>query len=269
MIFSKPVPFSEAVDSREVRSILPTTADTQQLSAIAPALRERAVFSAKVTNYRFLEFIDESVGRILSPELAAPGEALDPALFRVQARELLDALSYQPEPGKEGTLSDLRSTVRLDVIIDTNTKMAHGYGEYQQGQSESILDMWPAQELYRMESRDQERDWSSRWQSAGGSIFNGRMIALKDSSVWSAISAFGLPYPPFDFNSGMGVRDIDRAEAESLGLIDRNKQVAPDSRDFNDDLEMSAPDRESNLFASLLQSLGTSAEITGGVLKFV
>jgi hypothetical protein len=31
-----------------------------------------------------------------------------------------------------------------------------------------------------------------------------RMIARKDSPIWEALSRFGTPYPPFDFNSGCG-----------------------------------------------------------------
>ena len=54
MIFAEPRPFQEALQSREVRSILPTTANTAELQRIAPALRERAMFSARVTNARFL-----------------------------------------------------------------------------------------------------------------------------------------------------------------------------------------------------------------------
>jgi len=45
------------------------------------------------------------------------------------------------------------------------------------------------------------------------------MIAEINSPIWKNISRFDLPYPPFDFNSGMGVVDIERSDAIKLGLI--------------------------------------------------
>lgn len=282
MIFDRPVPFEQALQSQAVKAILPTEASSAELARIAPALRERARFSARVTNYRFLEHIDQAVNRMISPETiidpmtgdrrpARPGEAMDAATFRVQARELLDAIGYQPKPDEEGKITDLRSTIRLNTIIETNTKMARGYGNWAQGQDPAILDQWPAQEFFRQEARGAERDWPPRWIAAGGSLSGNRMIALKNSPVWTRLSVFGLPYPPFDYNSGMGVRDIDRDEAIELNLIDRDVQVQPQTRDFNEDLELdiSPEQRQSNLFASLLKTLGDTAEMTTeGALRF-
>lgn len=93
------------------------------------------------------------------------------------------------------------------------------------------------------------------------------MIALKNAPIWTAISAFGLPYAPFDFGSGMDVRDVDRDEAAALGLIDRDTQIEPETRGFNEDLEVSAPERQGALFTALLQSLGDAAAFVDGVLR--
>jgi hypothetical protein len=53
---------------------------------------------------------------------------------------------------------------------------------------------------------------------AGGQIFGGRMIALKSDPIWTAISAFGTPYPPFDYNSGMWVHGPSGAVIDKLRL---------------------------------------------------
>src|SRR5574337_1593062 len=112
--------------------------------------------------------------------------------------------------------------------------MAWGYGSWMQGQAPAILNLWPAQELFRAFPRKTHRQWSGedaeniikgepiegRWADAGGQLFDGRMIALKNAPIWTDISAFGNPYPPFDFNSGMWVRDVDRETAMKYGLID-------------------------------------------------
>ena len=45
------------------------------------------------------------------------------------------------------------------------------------------------------------------------------MIALKGDPIWTHISAFHLPFPPFDIDSGMDVDGVPREEAEKLGLI--------------------------------------------------
>jgi len=278
MIFSKPLPFKEAIASRQVKSVLPTTASSAQLKAIAPELRERAMFSARTTNAGYLEKINGLVTRIVSPETiidpvtgerrpTRPGEYMDIARARVELKQALAAMGYQPDESKRGGLQDLSSDARLNTILETNVRMAQGYGNWQQGQAPAILDQWPAQELYREETRDQERDWTSRWTGAGGKLYGGRMIARKNDAIWTQISEFGLPYPPFDYNSGMGVRDVDHDEAVKLGVIEEKAVVPPEDRKFNEDLEVKPPARQGALFDALVKSLGDSAEFVEGVLR--
>ena len=162
-------------------------------------------------------------------------------------------INFFPEGGGE-SLTNLRSDRRLNLIIDTNVRMAQGYGEWKQGQDPAILDQWPAQELYRAMARKVPRDWIARWREAGGQFFGGRMIALKNSSVWTRISRFGLPYAPFDFQSGMETRDVDRDAAVEIGLIDRDTRIAPDDRGFNDDLKFTPEVRDRALRQALLES---------------
>lgn len=62
------------------------------------------------------------------------------------------------------------------------------------------------------------RPWRERWKEAGGKLYDGRMIALRNDPIWRKISRFGSPVPPFDFNSGMGLEEVNRFEAEALGV---------------------------------------------------
>lgn len=268
MIFTTPKPFTEAIQARQVKTILPTTASTRQLQTIKPQLLERSMFSARVNNAKILENFDQRLGRIIAPEGLAPGEYMSDAKFRVEMQEIVRATGYDPvaQGITPGSLRDLTSTARLDLINDTNVKMARGHGYWQQGQSTGILDAWPAQELFRGESREKERNWNARWIAAGGKLFGGRMIALKNAPIWTKISAFGLPYPPFDFRSGMDVRDISRDQAIELKVIDANTQIQPESRNFNEDLTASAPERQTALFTALLQTLGDTAKLVDGAL---
>jgi hypothetical protein len=262
MNLTTPMPFRQALDARAVKQILPTDFRTQLLATIPTELRERAMFSAGVTNAEFLQRAHEGIG-----ELAAG--TTDRATKRLGLKQLLQSLGYQPVEGEEGTLTDLSSDARLNLILDTNLRQAQGYGNWMEGQQPEILDQWPAQELIRFRDAKAPRDWPARWAAAGGEFFGDRMIALKNDPIWEKISAFGTPYPPFDFNSGMDVADVDRDTAMAAGLIDRDTQIAPQSRDFNTDLQASPEVRDSALKEALGETLAGIAQFVGGVLRFI
>lgn len=278
MLYKKPVAFREALQSREVKRALPNDLSAEQIQDLGASLTERALVSAKVQHSGYLQRADDLFRRIVSPETvdgraAKPGEYMDQPTARLQLKEFLRAIGYEPDPGKRGGLQDLSSDPRLNVFIKTNVDMARWFGRDLQGRDPAILDQWPAQELTRFEQRREKRDWRSVWVREGGKTFPGgpaefggvRLIALKDDSIWTRISDFGLPYPPFAFGSGMGVMDVARDEAEALGLIDRDRHVAPDDRGFNDGLEASADRFSSALQAALARD--PRLELVGGVLR--
>ena len=269
MLFTSPVPFAEAIASQSVKRLMPTTAKTAELRQLGPEILARARFSAQTTNVGYLAKMDNLLTTLVSPASqdreAAP--ALDASAVRLALKQHLAATGYAPEEGKAGGLTDLSSDRRLNLIIDTNLKMAYGYGNYAQMQDPDLLDMWPCQELIRVEERDKKRNWegmSGIWRSAGGQSFGGRMIARKDDPIWYRISAFGSPYPPFDFGSGMGVRDVDRSEAEALGVIKRSTVVAQKKVGFNDNVETPVPQGISKALAqAVFEAFKGIAKIEG------
>lgn len=244
IIFSTPVQFAEAAQRRAVQTILSTTLDSAQLSRISADILERALFIARVFNGQHLQKLADIVDRYLAGQL-------DLATARLEMKQFGASIGYVPEAGDEGGLKDQFSDERIDLQIKMNAGFARGYGSWLQGQQPAILDRWPAQELFRAGYRRTHRQWSGednsdiikgepiegRWADAGGQLYDGRMIALKNTSIWPALSRFNLPYPPFDFNSGMWVKDVTREAAMSFGLIDRDTQIAPETRDFNQDLK--------------------------------
>ena len=115
----------------------------------------------------------------------------------------------------------------LNGVLDLNSSLRSLWRQYCDGLRLPILDEWPAQEFYRAFPRAVQRDWLLRWTEVGGRVYRGKMIALKDDSIWRALSDFQFPFPPFAPGSGMSVRDIDRDTAMKLGLIDRDHQVSP------------------------------------------
>jgi hypothetical protein len=257
MIFSEPVPFTQALQSMEVKSILPTTMSSAELQQVDVAIRERALFSARVTNAEYLQEIDDVLQRYINGDT-------DLATARLDLQQKLRQLGYEAFPGDEGTITDFSSDERINLVLDTNAEMAAGYGEWLQGQSPAILDQWPAQEIYRAFGRMHPREWETRWTEAAASSesdyvitkfdeHNFQAVALKNDPVWNAISRFGNPYPPFDFNSGMDVRDVTRDKAMQLGLIDRDQKIEPQSRGFNQDLQASAQIRATALRRVLVE----------------
>lgn len=260
MIFDKPIPFTEALKARAVKQLLPTAAGSAEIAKLEAPIRERSMFSAKVVDLPFLSQADKLIEGIVSPSSAqgavpgrqSPFNAIE---ARAKLQDYLDSIGYQPEPGKEGGLQDLGSNMRLDLIINMNVREAHGYGQFEIQNNPTLIDDIPCLELVRNQSRKVPREWESRWISKGGKLYAGRMIARKDDSIWTAISRFDRPYPPFDYNSGMGTREIFRDEAEELGVIKRSTVIKPQSRNFNDNVEAAFPQGISSGLAAALKQV--------------
>jgi len=202
-------PFKEAL--QKLTSKTPVAADlsSAEWSQVPQALRERAVFSARTTNAGYVQEIKDKIESILNPKTVMRDgrpvtEGLNVATARVELKQSLKNIGYSPEPEKTGGIEDLSSDRRLNLILKQNVESAQGFGSWLQGQAEGALDAFPAQELFRAEDRKEPRNWIERWRGAGGQFYDGdRMIALKSDPIWSEISAFDTPYPPFDYNSGM------------------------------------------------------------------
>ena len=221
------------------RALAASSLNSSQWSAVQAGLRDRAFFSAKVDNLRQLSAMRDACAKVASGKL-------DESQARLAIREVLDKTGYTPPQGKDGGIQDLRSQRRLDLIIQTNVAQARGYVRYLEGTSEGALAAFPCQEFLRVERRKAERTtWRTRWERAGGKFFADRMIALKTDRVWTNLSAFHHPWPPFDFNSGMGLRDVGRREAIRYGVIsadDPPPKVDPEKRPgFNDDYRETLP----------------------------
>lgn len=245
MLFSSPIKFVEALKSRKLKKLMPTSASSAQIQQLAPEIRERAFFMARVNHAGMVAKTDH----VIAAALGDGTDAINPATARAELKIHLQSIGYDPdnpltgfEPAKAGSLRDLSSDARLNLVLDTNLKMAHGYGQFEKANDPDILDAFPCWELYRLESRKEERAWHSRWVAAGGKLYgSGRMIARKDDSIWSNLGPFGLPYPPFDYNSGMWTEEIDRDEAEALGVIKSSTVVAQQDRGFNDEVQGAVP----------------------------
>jgi hypothetical protein len=257
MKFSAPMPFQEALDQSQAKTLLPTSLGTRDLQRLKPEVRERARFSAKVRQAEHLAVLDRGTNAMVAGQL-------DLATARLQIKQYLARTGHRPPEGKEGGLQDFSSDRRTNLQLLTNVQQAQGYGWWQQGQDPDLLDAFPAREFLRVEDRLVPReDWPNRWDLArlattikgATPSSSGRMIALVGHPIWAKLNRFGVEYEPFDFGSGMGTEDVDRAEAIAVGVIDRDTQIFPQERPFNQDLQAS-PEIRSAKLRSLLESSG-------------
>ena len=208
----------KAVSRFDGRRAAPSTRTSAEWERVAPALREKCFFSARVNDAEVLGKMRELIGKAVDSSKRNPNEALvSQDKFISEMKSFLASRGYTIGGSK---LTDITSRRRLGLIYDMNVQEAREYARYVRGQDADALDMYPAQEFVRVESRRVPRtDWPMRWRAAGGKIRGRRMVALKSDPVWTNLSRFGRPYPPFDYGSGMGVEDIDREEAVELGLL--------------------------------------------------
>lgn len=260
-------PFSEALKLHKDRTVLPTMLNSaeirQQLDA---ATRRQSVFSATNMFVDYLDQVKADVESIINPTTQQRADrvtpenpqgnvstGLDQATARLRQKELLQRLGYAPAIGEAGTIKDLSSDARINLVLKTNTETMRGAGQFILSQSDEMLVTNPAWELFRLKDpRDPKakRNWTARWEIAAAAagdtdalrVFaqTGRMIARKDSPIWNEIGSStnfddGLdnPFPPFAFNSGMDVRDIGYREAVAIGLIQRGDVI---QRTVPDDL---------------------------------
>lgn len=240
-----------------------TRLSSAELQQIDQDILRASFFSARTAERRLLDGYKRRLESLVQPQQVRRPDRVTPdnpdgwvtegvseAELRTQIKELLESMNYHPTPGDEGTIKDLSSDQRIELVIRTNAEMAQNYGYWQQGQDPDLLTAFPAQELYRAEDRRMKRSWLQRWRAAGGKVYpgrsfglpiepgisEGRLIARKDDPVWAGISAFGNPYPPFDFNSGLDVRDIGYQEAVQLGVISPGDVVAPQTVRFAENI---------------------------------
>lgn len=274
MILDRPAPFDEALRSLAVKAALPNDLTSAELQQAADVIGGRAVVIAGATNARFADDVRREAMRYLTPQ-AAPGQGVSLAGSRIALRQSLDRMRYRAPEGGEGGIRDLASEQRLNLVVETQVRMADGYGQFERGQRTAIRYLWPAWELVRKMARLEPRDWPTVWAENGGSFYpgagpyaEGRMIARKDDPIWTAISRFGLPYPPFDFNSGMGLEGVRRDVCERFGIIRRGQQVEVTSAPFEEGATMPL-EISPELQAAVIDRVGPDYEFRDGVLRHV
>lgn len=218
---------TEAFKLAKERGILPTWMGTADLRELETALKERAVFSARTTHADYLQALRKAINQLIDG-----GYGGTQAELRAALKQMLAQLGYDPvtgfpgdeelgiPPAEPGSLRDLSSDRRINLILDTQTQLLAGKGQQQRGLEPAALDLFPCYELVRGGMVRVPREWLKRWSVAADNIDwqgvsreaygNLRMVALKTSGIWAAIGstalfddALDVDHPPFAFNSMM------------------------------------------------------------------
>lgn len=273
MQFVRPIPFREAVQKLGQRTVVGSGLDTAGWRSVPLAIRERSLWSSKIEDTRFLQSVHDALTDFLTgarETITLPDGTTTTALkvgskadFVRQLRPLAQryGLDQLVDPDDRGGLKDITSQRRLELIFDTQTQMANSYGDWLQGMNPDVLDEFPAWRFIR--EVDVRTPRPIHQQNEG-------VVRLKtDQEFWLAmnspqIGGFGVPWGPWGFNSGMGVEDVDRSEAESLGLLAAGEGVEPTVQKFNDHLQASVRDLDPNLQDWLRRQFGARIEIHDG-----
>ena len=238
-----PMSIFDAARSAAARTAMETTLGTSGLREKGMQILARSAFTARGSNAIYASELKRIIDELSSGNISE-GQA------RTALWECLKALGYTPEggfpdappgevpPAVAGSLQDLSSFQRRDLIVSTQIDLMRGVGQQTRGHTPDRLRQFPAWELVRVSSSKAPRHWGGvemggpkdaltvpRWTIAGGRLAAGKMVAFKGDPVWGELGhyenfddALGVDHPPFAFNSGMGWREVGADEAERLGV---------------------------------------------------
>ena len=218
-----------------IKALVTSGLSSAEIDLVRAGFKDRAFFSARINSVRYLQTAQQQVADWLGSVKREDG-ALTTRASAISA--IMASAKREGIATGTGTVSDPGSVARAKVVVDTNADLARGYVSHVQQSSTGARLAFPAQELIRVEERQTKRAWASKWTSNGGKLYGIRMIALKEDPVWTKISRFGVPYPPFDYGSGMGVEEVDYDTCIELGVITEAYKPEGDIvQDFNATLE--------------------------------
>jgi hypothetical protein len=268
MQFVRPLPFDEALDIIGRKSPIGAQLSSAEWSDVPVALRQRAMFSAQVENVRFLQRALDAIGDFLAGNRLTTDDGQSMlktggrAAFIQQLREFAQAEGMGPlKPEDAGGLKDITSERRLGLVFDTVTRQAQDYGWWRQGMDPDVLNEFPASRFIRVMDVKEPRQ--------AHTIFENQ-VYLKTDPIWAnrINRDFGTPWGPWGWGCGHDVEEVDRQDAEQLGLVKPGERIEPDTKNFNENLQASARGLIPALLDFLKEAFGDKLAIEDDMLKW-
>ena len=214
--------------------------------SVAPAIRQRAFFSASVNSARVLHrfrsmLLDWQSGAVET--ITTPSGAVETAFkqtglaaFRERASELLVSEGLaSPQDFRNDSIRNIAGNARLKLIFNTNTAQAQDFAIYQGRVSDPArLNRFPAAEFVRTPGAIVPRPIHVANQGA--------IRRFDDIDFWLAMNApeiggFAVPWGPWGFNSYMTTFPVPRKRAEQLGIVRPGERLlVPDLTRFGANL---------------------------------
>jgi hypothetical protein len=266
MTFNAPIPLQPALDMLKRRNLLPMQLNSREYQLLlSSAIRQRAVFASQMTA------IEPLIELLKITQDAASGK-LDAATARLR---LVRASAALEEPLDDN---------RINLMLETNLQIAASIGNVIQGNDPDVINAYPAWEFFRLEERDEPRNWPNRWKIAANMANDtdainalenfGVMAALKDSAIWSELGstanfpdALDNDFAPFAWSSGMTQRDFSYEDSIKTGLMNPGDKVEPQEiPDFAANLSSSAPDLSEEFIRAIIDSSAGTLKYENGAL---
>lgn len=141
-MYNAPVSFKEATDQMAARLDTPTAMKYKEITAAWDAqFRRRAFFSARVAEADLLGELHRKAQAVAEGRMTkAQARRLIREFFVGDGADALAALGFAPPKDAKG-VAQLASIPRLELIVDTNVRMAQETGHYKKW--ESLKDVYP------------------------------------------------------------------------------------------------------------------------------
>lgn len=242
----EPMPFWQALSYLEGKEAVASAMTTAEWQRMPVAVRVKSLFSATLTSAKAAQEITDYLTGFVRGEKAVNDKGQEYHVYQGRAEFVANMRERMLEEGfgkvlHDGTLDpeihdndlrDLRGCRRLQLLFDTQTEQAASFAQWQEGQDPDVLGVFPCQRFIRVRPVHTPRPYHD------DAI--GEVRRKDDLAFWIGLNRdFRLPWGPWGFNSGCGVEDVDRDEAEALGVIKPTDKVRPIKKDFLDGLEES------------------------------
>ena len=260
--------FNQAFQSFSRRENLPAMLTSEEWSSVPSEIRERAFFMSKVTDPEILQRFREGADDVIAGRKGLVTVEKEISFW-------LRDRGYKPPEGKAGGLEDLSSLPRIMVVLQTNMDMARGHASWVR--SQTGIRAFPCRRFIRIEQREVPRDWETRWAEAKAAtadipgVHPTEKVALVNHPIWKVLSAFGNPYAPYDWGSGMGDEPVSRPDALAMGFkLDPNNDPMqqPQFRSMNEGLEVTPEISDPVMKDALEDKLGRFGEWDGEKMVF-